>query len=245
MQEISIATAGANALVGWLAPAAEKGPGILLLQEIFGVNDHIRFLARRFAERGFPTFAPDLYWRLKPKVSLGYSQTEAATAFDLYRRFDVESGVEDIGKALAVLREHPACDGRVVIIGYCLGGLLALLAAARNKPNGVVAYYGVGIERHLSDLRLVSCPALLHFGDNDTHVPAAAITQIRDVAEAISTLTVAVHAGAGHAFANEQRPNFYHQNAAQTADEMTFRFLRDVLGGGGLAPLGSDNLSQK
>jgi carboxymethylenebutenolidase len=228
MQEVRIGDGEGDSFLGWLQPAAAPGPGILLLQEIFGVNAQIRSLARQFANRGFPTFAPDLFWRSRPRTDLGYSDADRAMALSLYRDFDVQAGVRDVGMAFDALKSHPSCDGRVAIVGYCLGGLLAVLAAAQHEPDAVVAYYGVGIEQHLQKFSHISCPALLHFGDEDSHVPAHALADIVSAADAMSNVRVAVYEGAGHAFANEQRDDLYCRDSALLADEASVRLLRKV-----------------
>ncbi|MFM0045531.1 dienelactone hydrolase family protein [Paraburkholderia sediminicola] len=228
MLEVRLGSEGGETFVGWLQPASTRGPGVVLLQEIFGVNSQIRSIGRRFADLGYPTLAPDLFWRSEPRVNLGYSEADRAVAFNLYRSFDVEVGVKDVGLAVDVMKSHPSCDGRVAILGYCMGGLLAVLAGARHDPSAVVAYYGVGIDQHLDDLIRLTCPSLLHFGSQDSHIPQQALGRIRAATKAMSNIEVAIYRGAGHAFANEQRTDLYQRDSALLADERTLKLLIDA-----------------
>src|SRR5216684_878735 len=113
-------------------PASGKGPGILILQEIFGVNEYMRRVADWYAARGFVAVCPDLFWRQEPGVQLT-DQTDAEwqKAFALYQDLDEAKAVEDSAAAVEILRQHPACSGRVGAVGFCLGGNLAYLLAVR------------------------------------------------------------------------------------------------------------------
>src|SRR6266852_287172 len=128
-------------------PSGGRGPGIVLLQEIFGVNQVMRDWADGYAARGFVAICPDLFWRQEPGVQLT-DQTEAEwqRAFQLYQGLDEAKAVTDTAAAMAFLRQHPACTGKVGVVGFCLGGKLAYLLAARHTPDCAVGYYGVGIE---------------------------------------------------------------------------------------------------
>src|SRR5207248_6986898 len=111
-------------------PSAGSGPGIVVIQEIFGVNKVMRDIADSFAARGYFALAPDLFWRLEPGVQLtDKSEAEWKRAFDLMTRFDVDSGVKDIQASISHVRGLDGCTGKVGAVGYCLGGLLAYLTA--------------------------------------------------------------------------------------------------------------------
>jgi carboxymethylenebutenolidase len=224
MQLMTIETEG-GAFTGYRWDAPARGPAIVLLQEIFGVNANIRGLAEQFATKGFTVLAPDMFWRLQPGTDLSYSEEDRQIAFDLYGRFDFDAGVEDVGAAVAAIRRHPSCDGRVAIIGYCLGGLLAYRTAARFDPQLAVAYYGGGIERHLDEMDEVSCPLLLHYGAVDGHIPPAAVEAVRVAATGRKNIRVEVYPDAGHAFANKSRPTMYNGLASGRADALTETYL--------------------
>ncbi|HYV87464.1 MAG TPA: dienelactone hydrolase family protein, partial [Candidatus Polarisedimenticolia bacterium] len=136
---IKLKTADRKVVRGYLAsPASRKGPGILLCQEIFGINDHIREIADQYAEEGYFVLAPDLFHRLEPHVELGYGEADLKRAFDFYGRFDENKGAADIKSAVTALRKVKGCNGKVAALGYCLGGKLAYLAAARAGVDAAV-----------------------------------------------------------------------------------------------------------
>ena len=160
-------------------PASGSGPGILLLQEIFGVNTSMREVADYYAEEGYVVLAPDLFWRLEPGVDLGYSEADFNKAFGYYQRFDANQSIKDAADALKVLRARPECNGKVGALGFCLGGKLAYLAAARTDVDCAVSYYGVGIEADLGEAAQIKGPMVFHFAELDKFAPAEAREQIK------------------------------------------------------------------
>src|SRR5205807_1281690 len=108
---------------------------------------YIRSVADYYAEEGYTVLAPDLFWRIEPGVELGFAGADREKAFELYGKFDVECSVEDIAATVSALRALPECKGKVGALGFCLGGLLAYLAAANAGVDCAVSYYGVGIEK--------------------------------------------------------------------------------------------------
>jgi len=135
-QWIDIAAADGGTFKGYLAtPASGSGPGILLLQEIFGVNSSMREVADYYAEEGYVVLAPDLFWRLEPGIELGYTEADFGKAMGYYQRFDANQSIKDAADALKVLRARPECVGKVGALGFCLGGKLAYLVAARTDVD--------------------------------------------------------------------------------------------------------------
>ena len=172
---VSVTAADGGVFNAYLAlPEGGRGPALVLLQEIFGVNRHLRELADRYAEEGYVTIAPNLFWRIQPGVELGYSEAEIKAAFDFYGRFDPDQAIKDVADTVRALRAMPECNGKVGAIGFCLGGMLAYLTAARCNIEAAVSYYGVGIEKRLNETGAVRCPMVLHFGESDRFVQAAA-----------------------------------------------------------------------
>src|SRR5580693_6139318 len=112
-------------------PPGGRGPGLVVQQELFGLNRQIRAVCDQFAEEGYVVVAPDLFARVERDVELGYGEADLAKAFEIYRRFDEAQAVRDVGETIAALRDMPECTGRVGTIGYCLGGKLVVLTAAR------------------------------------------------------------------------------------------------------------------
>jgi carboxymethylenebutenolidase len=167
---IDIPTSDGGRFKGYLAiPAAGAGPGILILQEIFGVNHWIREVADYYAEEGYVTLAPDLFWRIEPGLDLGYSEADIQKAMGYFQRFDVDNSIRDCADALKTLRALPECTGKIGALGFCLGGTLAYLAAARTDIDCAVSYYGVGIEQKLGEASHINCPLVLQFGELDNH----------------------------------------------------------------------------
>src|SRR5215475_603155 len=163
---IEIGSADGAKFRGYLTvPENGKGPGIVLCQEIFGINAYVREVADYYAEEGYVVLAPDLFWRLDKDVDLGYSEADWKKAFEYFQRFNADRGLEDILAAVKALRARPEVAGKIGALGFCLGGKLAYLAAARCGVDVAVGYYGVGIETSLKVLP--RCPTVLHFAEKD------------------------------------------------------------------------------
>jgi carboxymethylenebutenolidase len=218
---------------GYLAlPASGYGPGIVVLQEIFGVNDYVRGVADWYAAHGFVALCPDLFWRLERNVELTAADWDKAINF--YKRLDETKGVEDSAAALEFLRKHPACSGRAGAVGFCLGGKLAYLLSVRFKPDCAVGYYGVGIEKSLDEAKNLSSPLLLHISVADQFCPPEAQAQIHSTLDSNPLATIYDYPGAGHAFG---RPGGEHYDAAaaELANLRSLEFLVSNLAGAGLA----------
>lgn len=206
-------------------PKGGSGPGIVVIQEIFGVNAGMRGLCDGLAEKGFLAVCPDLFWRLEPGVQLtDQSAAEWDRAFDLYKRFDVEAGVRDLLAALAHVRRMPGCTGKVGTIGYCLGGKLAWLMAARSDVDCSVGYYGVGIEDMLDELHDIRMPLLLHIAELDKFCPPEARRRILSAVARNPAITACTYPGVDHAFARPNGQNF-NAEAAERANRHSLEFL--------------------
>jgi len=216
-------------------PAAGYGPGIVVLQEIFGVNEYLRNVCDWYAAHGFVAVCPDLFWRQEPGIQLT-DQTEAEwqKAFALYQGLDEAKAVEDSGATLDFLRQHPACSGRVGAVGFCLGGNLAWLLSTRFKPDCAVGYYGVSIEKTLNQANRLSSPLLLHIAGKDQYCPAEAQKQIHEALDSNPLVTIHDYPEQGHAFG---RPGGQHYDAAaaEVANLRTLEFFVRNLAGAGLA----------
>ncbi len=137
---------------GYLALPAdgENGKGVIIAQEIFGVNAFLRDIADSMARDGFIAFVPDLFWRIEPNIELSdKSEADMKRAFKLFGLFDIACGISDIQLSIDALRKHLNCNGNVGVMGFCLGGKLAMLSAAHTDTNAAVSYYGVGHESAL------------------------------------------------------------------------------------------------
>jgi carboxymethylenebutenolidase len=227
---IDITAADGQRFRGFLSvPESGSGPGLVMLQEILGVNADMRTAADLFAEEGYVVLVPDLFWRIRPGVELGYDPHSYGEALSYLHEFDFNQAVADIGSAVSALRARPECSGKIGAIGYCLGGALTFLAAARLPVDAAVAYYGVGIEKYLSEAPNIRCPLLMHFGTRDAQVPAETVHRIKDVFSGRTEVSVSVFADAGHGFANAGRAEF-HRPSAQLAHSQTLAVLRAAIG---------------
>lgn len=229
MSTIAIAAEGGS-LAGYLSvPKKGSGPGIVLLQEMFGVNRDIRALADLFAEEGYTVLVPDLFWRLKPHLQLGYDAAAVKQALGYQQRFDVAQGVRDVASAIATLKSAAECTGHVAVLGFGLGGLLAYLTAARHPVAAAIAFSGAAIDKHLDEAERVSCPMLLHFGGADEHVPPKTVTRIKAAFAARYDVTVRVYPDAADGFYIPGRSS-YSKTAAAMAHSPTIGLLRRTLG---------------
>jgi carboxymethylenebutenolidase len=209
-------------------PVAGDGPGIVLLQEIFGVNDYVRDAARRLAELGYVVLAPDLYWRTDPGLTLGADQMPQA--FAAAQKLDMSAAVHDAIAALATLRAMPEVDGRGAgVLGFCLGGSLAWQVAAHGDPDTAVCYYGSAIPGALDAAAEIACPVLMHWGGADPYITREDIDAVAAMAAEHEAIECHVHEGAGHAFDNSYAPQFSNPPAAAAAWEITSAFLARTL----------------
>ena len=228
--KVSIEATGGGTFSAYLArPESGSGPGLVLAHEIFGVNASMREAADLFAEEGYTVLVPDLFWRLEAGVELGYDEAAMERALALYARFDVAAALGDLAAAVAWLREEPGGSAGVGLVGFCLGGTLAGLAAARGLADVAVGYYPVGLGERREDLSRVSKPLLLHFGGSDEHVPRSEVDALRTALAANHAVTIFDYPDAGHAFANPQRAS-YRKAAANLAHSRTIAVLRTALG---------------
>lgn len=213
MAEVIIPTLDGGTMGGYLAPAQQgSGNGVLVIQEIFGVNAGVRAICDHFAAKGFFTLAPDLFWRLKPGVQLtDKTDAEWAQAMDYLNKFNVDLGVTDLIAALGFLRQYKGCGGKVGTVGYCLGGKLSYLMATRSDVDCAVSYYGVGIQDMLDEAVEIRHPFLMHIAGADHFVPPDAQQKIKERMARNPLVTVHIYDGMDHAFA---RPNGVKYNAA-------------------------------
>jgi len=214
-------------------PASGRGPGMVVLQEIFGITEYIKRRTRDLAALGYVAMAPQLYWRLESDVSLPEDTPEGLQqAFGYMQRLDQVQAVDDAAAALEHLRQMPETSGRAGVIGFCMGGRLAYLLAASAKPDAVVSYYGSGIGAELDKADQVRAPIQFHFGENDQYLPLDEAQEIRDTFAVRTDTDVRFHPNAGHAFDNPS-PMFHHAEASQAAWPLTVEFLRRYLPPGG------------
>ena len=220
-----------------VSPAKGEGPGILLLQEIFGVNDFLLQKAEALAELGYVVMCPDVFFRVEPHVSLPHDDASLEKAFTYMGRYaaevDEETKVSDLVSGLRHLAGLPDTTGRGTgVMGYCLGGFLAYLTAAAGDPAVCVSYYGSGISDHLELAGDISCPVLFHFGGNDPYIAPEQVEAVRQAFSDRPDVTFHVESDAGHAFENLLAPRFSNPEAAARSWPVTVDWLSSHLPAG-------------
>lgn len=220
---------------GYLAlPASGYGPGMLVIQEIFGVNKFMRDVADWYASHGFVALCPDLFWRQERNVDLTDKGEDRDKAFALYNGLDEDKAVDDCAATLEFLRRSTSCNARVGAVGFCLGGNLAYLLSVRYKPDATVGYYGVSIEKSLDEADNLSGPLMLHIAGKDQLCPPGAQQQIYDVLSQNPLVTLHNYSEQGHAFGRTGAEH-YDPAAAEIANLRTLEFFVLNLAGSGLA----------
>jgi carboxymethylenebutenolidase len=209
-------------------PPAGSGPGLLLLQEIFGVNEHIRAIAEQYALDGFVVLAPDVFWQQQRRVELGYEGEERQRALALIGGADRAAFQRDIVDSVKALRALPQVGARRVgAIGYCLGGRLAYVAAATAGVDAAVAYYGGGIHEQLELASRIRCPLQFHYGARDANIPPSAVDKVRAAMQG-KDAEIFVYDAAEHGFSCWARAS-YHAASAALAHGRTLQFLASRL----------------
>ena len=202
-------------------PASQPIAGLVVIQEIFGVNQHIRSIADGYARDGFLAVAPALFDRVERGVELPYDGPEAKKGMEIMQKVDLESALKDVDAALHYVRQQTGSKSGV--IGYCLGGLLAWLSATRLSPDATVGYYAGRIGNYASENP--HSPVQLHFGKLDTHIPAE---QVEKVHSAHPEVEIHWYENAGHGFNCDMRSS-YNPEAAALARTRALAFLRNHL----------------
>jgi len=225
------ATDGSGTFRGYLAlPRSGSGPGLVIAQEIFGINHTMREVADYYAEEGYVTLVPDLFWRQQPDVELGYSEADWQRAFGFYQGFDEAKGMEDMQASISALRARPEVSGaKVGVLGFCLGGKLAYLAACRTDADVSVGYYGVGIEAALDEADQIKRPLTLHIAELDKFCPPGARERIVQALRGRPGVTLHVYPGVDHAFARAGGEHF-HKPSALMAHERSIAALKAAIG---------------
>lgn len=214
---------------GYLAsPGAGGRAGIVVIQEIFGVNKFVRAIADSYAAHGCVALAPDLFWRIEPGIQLDDRvEAERNRAFSLFPQCNVDLAVKDVQAAIEHLRRAEKCP-KVGAVGYCLGGLLAYLTATRTDADASVGYYGVSIETKLDEATNIRKALMLHIAGKDQFVPQAAQKKIIEGLKNNPLVTIHTYPEMDHAFAR-MGGEHYDQANAELANGRTSTFFRQHL----------------
>lgn len=224
-QHLQLTASDGHTLAAYLAePAGTPRGAIVIVQEIFGVNSHIRSVADRWAAEGYLALAPALFDRQERGIELGYTEADMQRGFGLMQAAGLEAPLLDINAARAELQRRLGAAGKVAVLGFCWGGLLSWLSSCKVSGfSAAVPYYGGGIPNHAALTPL--CPVLAHFGERDHWIPT---DSVQAFAAAQPGVQVHVYA-ADHGFNCDQRGSF-DAAAAQLARERSIAFLQQHLG---------------
>ena len=197
------ATDNAGNFSAYLVEPKIKPAGVVvLIQEIFGVNQAMRDIAAWVADLGFIAVCPDLFWRIEPGIDItDRTEAEWKQAFELFGKFDQAKGIDDLKATVAAARTLPGANGRVGTMGYCLGGRLAFMMAEQADTEVNISYYGVGLDNRLGDLGDVKNPLIVHIADKDEFFPPEGRAKVVDAVKGHRLIAAHVYPNADHAFA--------------------------------------------
>lgn len=196
-------------------PPTGKGPGLVLIQEIFGVNEHIRAVADQYAADGYCVLAPDIFWRDVRRVELDYNQAGFDQGLALMGKMPVDDIAIDLKACVDTLRSHPNSTKKVGSLGFCMGGLLSFVAAAHAGVDTAVCYYGGGIHQNLHRAASIKCPVLFHFAEKDAYIPESAVSAVKKAMSGRDNVRLLVHPGVDHGFNCWRRPAWDQVTAAR------------------------------
>jgi carboxymethylenebutenolidase len=222
-QTPTLASEGPRAFDSCLArPESGRGPGLIILTEMWGVAQSKTEMAEAYARKGWCALVPNMFWRSAFTGVVPFDQADKAWA--RLQAFDFDRAAGDVRTAVAWLRASPHCTGRIAAIGFCMGGRTAFLAAARAGVDAAVALYALGIARHLDEMAKVTCPLQLHYGLSDEHIPRSEIDAVAAAARPNRNVEVHLYPGAGHGFFTAGRPA-YNADAVAKATAQIERLL--------------------
>ena len=200
-------------------------PAVIVLHELFGVNEDIRLTCRELAAKGFIAIAPELYWRQEHGVDLDTSsESDWQKGLKLYAGYDRDAGVRDIVATMRAARKLEGASGKVAVLGYCLGGLMTFLTAARHHTDAAVAYHGGETEKYVSEAKGISTPLLMHLAEEDEFINKDAQAEIKSTLAEVTGTTVFSYPNCHHAF-SRHNGRHYDVQAAALAKERTNSFL--------------------
>jgi carboxymethylenebutenolidase len=229
-ERTTITTADGTFSAYMARPAKAPGPAVVVIQEIFGVNQVMRDITDGLAGQGYLAICPDLFWRIEPGIDItDHSPEEWKRAFELFNAFDVDAGVADIAATIAHIRADAGCNGKVGAVGFCLGGALAFLTATRTDVDAAVSYYGVGLENRVAEAEKLTHPLLMHIAEEDQFVPKPAQAVILAALKDHPQIEIHTYPGCDHAFAR-QGGEHYNEAAAKLAGGRTLTFFQRTIG---------------
>jgi len=204
-------------------------PTVVVLHEVFGVNSDIRKTCDELAEQGFIAVARDLFWRQEPGLDLSVtSEPDWEHGLRLHQAYDRDAGARDVKDTANVVTKLPECTGKVAVLGYCLGGLMTFLTAARYGVEAAVVYHGGDTEKYLGEVNGLNAPLLVHLAEEDEFISKPAQAEIKAALAGKPNATVYSYPGQRHAFARHNGTH-YNAEAAALANRRTSEFLDQQL----------------
>lgn len=229
-ETIKIASKDGGEFSAYLSkPDSGTGPGIVMVQEIFGLTPWLKKTADMFAGQGYVVVVPDLFWRFEKDFIADPENPDEFKKGIVYRdTLDHDKAVEDMESCLDGLKAMPECNGKVGVTGFCLGGTMAYLAAARLEIDAAVSYYGTQIHEFLDEGSKVACPMMFHMGEHDNTFSVEDRDKIHAALIGIWNISIYLY-DAGHAFVNSDRPDLYNREAAEKAHARTFDLFNKLV----------------
>src|SRR5271168_3512117 len=230
MDHINVRGQGGTFTAYIARPLTSPAPAVVVLQELFGVNADIREHCDELAEQGYLSVAPDLYWRQEPGVDLNVtSEADWDHGLRLYSAYDRDAGVKDIKDTIDAVRNLPECNGKVALLGYCLGALMVFMTAVRNDGiDAAVWYHGADTEKYLGEVDGLHAPILMHLAEEDEFISKAAQAEIKAALTKKPNATLYSYPGQSHAFSRHNGKH-YNAAAAHLANGRTSDFLNRQL----------------
>ena len=206
-------------------PERLPAPVVVVVQEIFGVNAVMRGIADDYAKQGYIAVCPDLFWRIEPGIDItDKSEAEWKQAFCYYQAFNVDTGVDDMAATMKAARGIDGANGKVGVVGFCLGGLLTFLSATRTDGDAFAAYYGGSMNKYMAEADNIKNPLIVHLAGKDEYIPADAQAVIKDALGDHPLTELHFYPERDHAFARKGGAH-YDEADAQTANERTAEFF--------------------
>ncbi len=229
-QTINIPTEGGEFSAYIARPTNASAPAVVVLHEVFGVNEDMRQTCLELADRGFIAIAPELFWRQERGVDLNtWSEEEWKKGLALYTAYDRDTGVRDVLATVRAAERLEGASGKVGVMGFCLGGLMTYLTAARHTVDAAVAYHGGDTESYLGEARAIAAPLLMHLAEEDEFISKDAQSRIKAALADVPSAKIYSYSGCNHAFARHTGVH-YDAKAATLANGRTWAFLAAHLG---------------
>lgn len=223
-RDIKYTTRDGETFDGYVAEPAGDGkvPGLLLITAIFGVDEEMRTLSDEWASDGFVVSTPDIFWRQIPGPTADFE-----VALDRMGKFELDQGLKDVEDLIADLKAHPRCNGKVAVLGFCFGGGLAHLAAARLGADAAGAFHGTGIGSHLDEVDKINVPISFHFGEADPIVPMEEVKAIREAFAGNPRAEIKSYPGATHNFSMPEKDG-YNPPVAKASRDAVLACFRSI-----------------